>query len=64
VAPRSIGLDFDARKKGTELSVDEEFKDIPISDVEIMFNLTTIDGKQVYSTAIQYSRPPGEPLRS
>jgi hypothetical protein len=38
--------------------VDEEFRDIPISDVEIMFEVVTRnDGKQVYSTGIQYSRP-------
>jgi hypothetical protein len=38
--------------------VDEEFRDIPISDVEIMFSVVTpSDGKRTYSTGIQYSRP-------
>jgi hypothetical protein len=38
--------------------VDEEFRDIPISDVEIIFSVVTpSDGKRTYSTGIQYSRP-------
>lgn len=38
--------------------MDEEFKDIPISDVEIMFTVVTQDdGRQSYSTGIQYSQP-------
>jgi hypothetical protein len=37
--------------------VDEEFMDIPISNVEITFRVFTSEGKQLYSTGIQYSRP-------
>lgn len=37
--------------------MDEEFKDIPISNVEIIFSVFTKDGKQFHSTGIQYSRP-------
>jgi hypothetical protein len=39
------------------LAVDEEFKDIPISNVEIIFSVFSKDGEQFHSTGIQYSRP-------
>jgi hypothetical protein len=38
--------------------MDEEFRDIPISNVEIIFSVVTqSDGKRAYSTGLQFSRP-------
>jgi hypothetical protein len=38
--------------------MDEEFRDIPISNVEITFSVVTqSDGKRAYSTGLQFSRP-------
>lgn len=37
--------------------MDEEFMDIPISNVEITFRVSTVDGQQIYSSGITYSRP-------
>lgn len=37
--------------------MDEEFMDIPVSNVEITFRVFTEEGKQLHSSGIKYSRP-------